>query len=115
MEPRLDRGMQVVKHRTPLLTARRDHRPDPLAPAIPCFAPRPLRHQTVEYHEPDRLFRQGVRRLHSRRGNEPEITRPMRLQPLRQLATVLRLRYILCATAHHLGTRRLQLVLKDRG
>src|SRR4051812_19392352 len=74
MEPRLDRCRQIIKHRTPLLAAGRDHRPDPLAPPVPHLAPRPLRHQPIEHHESDRLFRNIVRRLHSRLGEEPEIT-----------------------------------------
>src|SRR3954447_5885429 len=114
MEPRLDRCRQIIKHRTPLLAAGRDHRPDPLTPPGPRRAPRPLRHQPVEHHEPDRLLRQVVRRLHPRLREEPEITRPMFLEPFRQIATVLRLRYIPRATAYHPDTRRLQLALKGR-
>src|SRR4051812_20584876 len=57
LEPRPDRLLQVREHRTALLNARRDHRPDPLAPAITRLAPRPLRDQAVDHHEPDRLLR----------------------------------------------------------
>ncbi len=55
---------------------------------FPALAPRPLRDQAVDHHEPDRLLRQVVRRLHPRRRDEPEITLPMLLEPLRQVATV---------------------------
>src|SRR5258705_12167785 len=115
MEPRLDRCLQILEHRTPLLPARRDHRPDPLTPLFPRLAPRPLRHQPIEHHEPDRLLRKIVRRLHSRLREEPEITLSMLLEPFRQVATVLRLRHLLRPTAEHLGPSRLQLALKGRG
>ncbi len=115
LEPRPDRRLQVREHRSTLLPTRRDHRPDPLAPAIPRLAPRPLRDQPVDHHEPDRLLRQVVRRLHSRSRDEPEITRPVRLEPLRQVAAVLRLRHIGRAATQHLGPGRLQLALKDLG
>ncbi len=39
---RPDRRLQLRNHRTTFLTVRRDHRPDPLASAIPCLAPCPL-------------------------------------------------------------------------
>ena len=85
-EPRRHRRLQIREHRSSLLTARRDHRPDPLAPAVAALAPRPLRDQPVDHHEPDRLLRQVVRRLHPRRRDEPEVALPVRLQPLRQVA-----------------------------
>src|SRR4051812_6494904 len=81
MEVGLDRRMQVPEHRTPLLGTRRDHRPNPLTPAVPCRAPRPLRDHTVEHHEPDGLLRQVVRRPQPRRRHEPEITLPVLLKP----------------------------------
>src|SRR6267142_1643924 len=115
MEPRLDRCLQIIEHRTPLLPARRDHRPDPLTPPVPRLAPRPLRHQPIEHHEPDRLLRKVVRRLHSRLREEPEITLPMHLEPFRQVATVLRLRHTLRPATQHLRPRRLQLALERLG
>src|ERR1700730_200165 len=114
MEPRLDRCLQIIEHRTPLLPARRDHRPDPLTPPIPRFAPRPLRHQPVEHHEPDRLFRQVVRRLHSRLREEPEITLPMLLEPNPQVEPVLSLRHPVLSATQHLHPRRLRLALEHR-
>ena len=87
-EPRPDRRFQVLKHRSPLLRASRDHCPDPFAPAVPRLTPCPLRDQAVDHHEPDRLLRQVVRRLHSRGRDEPEIALPVLLEPLRKVATV---------------------------
>ena len=62
-EPRRHRRLQIREHRPSLLTARRHHRPDPLTPPVAALAPRPLRDQAVDHHEPDRLLRQVVRRL----------------------------------------------------
>ncbi len=73
MEPRRHRRLQIREHRSSLLTARRHHRPDPLAPPVPALAPRPLRDPPVDHHEPDRLLRQVVRRLDLGRREEPEI------------------------------------------
>ena len=42
----------------------RIHCPDPFAPAVSLFTPCPLSDQTVDHHEPDRLLRQVVGRLH---------------------------------------------------
>ena len=114
LEPRRHRRLQVLKHRSPLLRARRDHRPDPFAPAVSPFTPRPLRDQAVDHHEPDRLLRQVVRRLHSRRRDEPEITLPMLLEPLRQVATGSRRRHVVRPAPQHLGPRRFQLALELR-
>src|SRR5262249_23479606 len=86
MEPRRHRRLQILKHRPPLLTARRDHRPDPLAPLIPALGSRPLRDPAVDHHEPDRLLRQVVRRFHPGGREEPEITLPMHRQAFRQVA-----------------------------
>src|SRR6516165_12754290 len=63
VEVRFDRPAQVVKHALSLLRTRRHHRPDPLAPALPLLAARPLRDVPVDHHEPYRLLRQVVRRL----------------------------------------------------
>ena len=38
-EPCPDRRLQVLKHRSPLLRASRDHCPDPFAPAVSLFTP----------------------------------------------------------------------------
>src|SRR5271155_5402504 len=83
-----DRGLQVLKHRSPLLRAGRDHGPDSFAPAVSLFTPCPLRDQSVDHYETDRLLCQVVRRLYSRSRNEPEITRAMLLEPGRHVATV---------------------------
>ncbi len=77
MEPRRHRRLQILQHRPSLLTARRDHRPDPLAPLIAALAPRPLRDPPVDHHEPDRRLRQVVRRFHPGGREQPEITLPM--------------------------------------
>src|ERR1041384_3017826 len=74
LEVPLHRFTQVVEHAASLLGTRRHYRPDPLAPALPRRAARPLRYQAVDHHEADRLLRQVVRRLHSRRGHEREVT-----------------------------------------
>ena len=67
-----DRRLQVLKHRSPLLGASRDHCPDSFAPAVSPFAPCPLRNQSVDHHEADRLFCQVVGRLYSRSRDELE-------------------------------------------
>src|SRR5262245_18133770 len=82
-EPGRHRRLQVLKDRPSLLTARRHHRPVPLTPAVAAPPPRPLRYPPIDHHEPDRLLRQVVRRLDPGLRNEPEITRPVRLQPTR--------------------------------
>ena len=105
IEPSRDRRLHVREHRSPLLGTWRDHRPDPLAPAVPRFTPRPLRDRTVDHHEPDRLFRMLVRRLHPRRCEEPELTRVLLLESVRQVPTGPRRRHIGRAAPPHLGTR----------
>ncbi len=80
----LDRRLQKRPHRTARPRAGRQHRPDPLAPALSGLASRPLRDVAVDHHEADRLFRQVVRRLDPRSGHEPEITLPIKRQPFRQ-------------------------------
>ena len=82
MEPCRHRRLQILKHRSPLLCASRDHCPDPFAPAVSLSLLVP-RDQTIDHHEPDRWLRQVVCRLHSRGRDEPEITLPMLLEPLR--------------------------------
>src|SRR5262249_18040660 len=66
------RRLQIPQHALALLRARRDHAPDPLAPAVARRAARPLRDVPVDHHEADRLLRQVVRRLHPRRRYERE-------------------------------------------
>src|SRR6478672_8112846 len=114
-EPCPHRRLQVLKHRSPLLRARRDYGPDPFAPAVSLFTPCPLRDQTVDHHEPDGLLRQVVGRLHSRRRDEPEITLPMLLEPLRKVATVLRRGHVVRATSQHRGPRCFKLALELLG
>ncbi len=75
-EPRPHRRLQILEHRPPLLPARRHHRPDPLTPTLSPLTPRPLRYVPVYHHEPDRLLRQVVRRLHPWRRHEPEVGSP---------------------------------------
>src|SRR5262245_46587594 len=60
IEPRRHRRLQILEDRPPLLTARRHHRPDPLAPPVAALAPRPLCDPPVDHYEPDRLLRQVV-------------------------------------------------------
>ena len=98
-----------------MLRTSRDHCPDPFAPAVSLFTPCPLRDQTVDHHEPDRLLRQVVGRLHSRGRDEPEITLPMLLEPPRQVATVFIRRHVAPGTAQHLGPRCLELALELLG
>src|SRR3954471_16305652 len=86
LEPRRHRRLQTREHRSSLLAARRDRRPDPLAPAVAAVAPRPLRDQAVDHHEPDRLLRQVVRRLDPRLREEAEVALAMHLEPLRQVS-----------------------------
>src|SRR3954449_6878537 len=106
--------MQIRKDGASLLLTRRDHRPNPFAPPIPRSAPRPLCRDPIEHDEPDRLFRQVVRWFDPRCCDEPEITRPMLLTPLRHVATRLRRRHILGPTPYHLLPRRYQLTLERR-
>ena len=115
MEPRRYCRLQILEHRSSLLTAGRYHRPDPLAPAVAPLAPRPLRDQAVDHHEPDRLLRQVVRRFHPGGRDEPEIALPMHGEPLRQVAAGPRRRHVLRPQAQDLGPRRLQPALKLRG
>src|SRR5262245_25370416 len=60
VEKRLDGRTQIIKHRPALLTARRHHGPDPLAPTPARLPARALRYLSIQHHEPDRLFRQVV-------------------------------------------------------
>ena len=114
-EPRPNRRFQVIKYRSPLLRASRDHCPDPFAPAVPRVTPRPLRNQPIDHHEPDRLLRQVVRRLHSRGRDEPEITFPVLLETLRKVATVLRRGHVVRATPQHRVSCRFELALELLG
>ena len=82
VEVRLDRPAQIIKHTSPLLRTRRHHRPYPLTPALPLLAARTLGDVPVDHHEPYRLLRQVVRRLHSWRRHEREVTLAMSRQPL---------------------------------
>src|SRR5205807_4321798 len=54
---------------------------DLLTPPLTPFTARPLRDVPVDHHEADRLLRQVVRRLHTRRRHEREVTLAVRLQP----------------------------------
>src|SRR5271170_172098 len=72
LKPSRHRRLQIREDRSPLLITRRQHRPDPFAPAVATLAPRPLRDQAVDHHEPDRLFRQIVRRSRTRSRDEPK-------------------------------------------
>src|SRR4029077_3442085 len=76
------------------LGATGDHRPDPLAPPPTRLTARPLRHLPVQYHEPNRLLRQVVRRLHVRGRHELEVRLPVLREALRQILAVLRRRHI---------------------
>src|SRR5215831_17863909 len=84
-EPSDNRRFQVIKDRATLLETTGDHRPDPLAPAPPRLTARALRHVPVQDHEPDRLLRQVVRRLHARRRHELEVRLPVLREALRQV------------------------------
>ena len=78
----------------------------------PLFAPGPLRDQSVDHHEADRLLRQVVRRLHSRRRHEPEITLAMLLEPGRHVATVFRRWHVDRGTTHNSEPGHFQLALE---
>src|SRR3954447_15896162 len=114
-EPRPDRRFQVLKHRSPLLRARRDHGPDPFAPAVALLTPCPLCDEPVNHHEPDRLLRQVVGRLHSRDRDEPEIALPVLLEPLRKVATMSRRGHVARGMSQHFGPRCLKLGLERLG
>src|SRR5262249_51091901 len=77
IEPRRHRRLQIREHRPSLLTARRHHRPDPLAPPVAALHPRPLRDPPVDHHEPDRPLCQVVRRLDAGLREEPETAVPV--------------------------------------
>src|SRR5215831_3149019 len=93
-EPSAYRRLQVIKDRATLLEATGDHRPAPLAPAPPRFPARPLRHVPIQDHEPNRLLRQVVRRLHARRRHELEVRLAVLREALRQVLTRPRRRHI---------------------
>src|SRR5947209_16778049 len=57
-EIRLDRLVQIRKHRPTLFRTTGDHRPNALAPVPAALPARPLRDAPVDHHEPDRLLRQ---------------------------------------------------------
>src|SRR5260370_32429289 len=111
-KPRPDCRLQVLKHRSPLLCAGRDRGPDSFAPAVSSFTPRPLRDPAVDHHEADRLLGQVVRRLHSRSRNEPEITRPMLLEPIRHVPTMSRRLHLTRSTTQNLEPGQVQLALE---
>jgi hypothetical protein len=73
VEVRMHRLLQVAPRRPPLLGARRQHAPDPLAPALPRRAARPLRDVPVDHHEANRLLGQVVGRFDLRRRDEAEV------------------------------------------
>jgi len=69
----LHRVEQELEDRATLLGAGGDHCPDTLAPPTAFLAGRPLRDMPVDHHEMNRLFRQVVRRVDARRGDEAEV------------------------------------------
>ena len=88
---RLDRFQQELEHRSALLRAGGDGGPDALAPAAARFAARALRNPAVDHHETNLLFRQIVRRLDARRGNEAEVRLAVLVKPFGQVLSVLAL------------------------
>src|SRR3984957_11071463 len=111
-EPRAYRRLQVLKHRSSMLCAGRNHRPDSFAPAVSPFAPCPLRDQSVDHYEADRLFCQVVGRLYSRSRDELEITRAMLLEPGRHIATASCWWHVGLGTTQNLEPGQLQLALE---
>ena len=89
---RFNRFQQELEGRSALLHAGGNGGPDALAPAAPGFAPCALRDPAVDHHETDRLFRQVVRRLDARRGDELEVRFAMLVETLGQILGVLALR-----------------------
>src|SRR5262245_36521551 len=83
------RLLKILEHAPPPLAAGGDHRPDPLAKALPRLTARPLRHQPVDHHEADRPLGRVVGRLEARRGDEREVILPVLLEPLGQAPAVL--------------------------
>ena len=92
LPPTPHRLTQEAVHRLALLHARRNHRPNPLAKLTTAFASRPLRDVPVDHHEPDRLFRQVVRRFDTRRRHDHEVGRTVLGKPLLHVLPVLRRR-----------------------
>src|SRR5271169_4912686 len=111
-EPRPYRRLQVLEHRSSLLRAGRDHRPDSFAPAVSPFTPRPLRDKSVDYYEADRLLCQVIGRLYSRSRNELEITRAVLLEPGRHVATVSCRWHVDLGTTQNLEPGQLQSALE---
>src|ERR1700693_13161 len=111
VEVRYDALVQILEHALCLLRTGGDHRPNSLTPTVPLFAARPLRDVSVDDHEADRLLRQIVCRLHSRRGDEPEVAVPKLLESRRD-----RLGGRRCRAAqrhlHNVFPRRFQLRLE---
>src|ERR1700722_1544225 len=102
----------ATKHRSSMLCAGRNHRPDSFAPAVSSFTPRPLRDKSVDHYEADRLLCEVVGRFHSRSRNEPEITRAMLLEPGRHVATVSCRWHVDRGTTQNLEPSQLQLALE---
>src|SRR5262249_4786309 len=82
LEVRPNCRVEILPDATPLLRARRHHRPDPLAPTPPFLPARPLCYLPVYHHEPDCLLCRVVRRLYPGRRHEREVTRPVARQTL---------------------------------
>ena len=100
---RLHRRVQILPHRSPLLRACRDRRPDPLTPVLPLLPACPLGYVSVDHHEPDGLFGRVVRRRYARRRNEAEITLPELLHPCCQVRRRSRSRHIPGRLSDHLA------------
>src|SRR6266478_6435133 len=77
---------QEGKHRATLLDTGGRYGPKPLAPVLPLLAPGSLGHSPVHRHEPNRLFRQVVRRVHVGFGDETEIAIRVVRNPIGQVA-----------------------------
>ncbi len=89
----LHRVEQARKDRTTLLDASGDHRPDAFAPAAAFFASRPLRDVPVNDDEANRLLRQVIGRVDTRRRDEAEVRFPVFAEPFGQVACMFRVRH----------------------
>jgi hypothetical protein len=111
-EPHPYRRLQVLKHRSSMLCAHHNHRPDLFAPAVSSFTPDPLRDKSVHHYEADCLLSEVVGRLYSRSRNELEITRAMLLELGDHVATASCRSHVDLGTTQSLEPSQLQLALE---
>src|SRR5580692_4927399 len=68
-----DRLAQIDKRASAALSTRRQRRPNPFAPATPCFTPRALRDLAINDQEAELLLYAVVGRFHARPLQKGEV------------------------------------------